>query len=67
MAGHVLIEVMLVRKTDKAIGVSLTGDDDDPIIWIPSSKVFSMEVVHPDEEIYEIRIPEWIARREGMI
>lgn len=67
MAQHVRIEVMLVKTTDKAIGVSPDGEDDTPLIWIPKSRVAQMEVVHPDEEIYEILVPEWLARREGLI
>ena len=65
--GYVMVEVMFKRMTDKAIEVSLTGDPDDSTVWIPRSKIGSMEVIHPDEEIYEISIPHWIAQREGLI
>lgn len=65
--GYVTVTVMYKRMTDKAVEVSATGDPDDPTIWIPKSKIGSMEIVHEDEEIYEISIPEWIALREGLI
>ena len=60
-------EMLVVAKTDKAIGLTDTDDYEgrSPPLWIPISQI-DCEVPDLGERIYSIRIPKWLADEKGL-
>lgn len=57
------LDVQVLRETEK--GILVTLDIPDNGVWLPKSQV----EIHPAviEGIIPITLPEWLAKREGLI
>ena len=51
----------IVRRTDKAVLISIEEDDDDTFVWIPESQIAMI-----DTGLGEVWIPLWLAEEEGL-
>ncbi len=51
----------IVRRTDKAVLISIEEDDDDTSVWIPESQIAMI-----DTGLGEVWIPLWLAEEKGL-
>jgi len=59
-------EMLVLARTDKAIGLTDTEDyDGDIALWIPISQIDG-DVPERDDWIDSIRIPRWLAEEKGL-
>lgn len=58
------VEMQIHRQTDRAIHASNTGDEEDAV-WLPLSLVeVTPKTGHAS---VTVTMPEWLAKREGLI
>ena len=57
------ITVMIHHKTDRGVLVSDTGQEDDAV-WLPLAKI---DIEPRRNGFAQISVPEWLAKREGLI
>ena len=67
MSDLVDLDVMVHAETDRAVRVSLDGEDHGAV-WLPRSQI---EVhytgrKHNGAKLAQITLPEWLATREGL-
>lgn len=55
------ITVQLLHQTDEAI---LVTDDGKNNVWLPKSLV---EYELKKDELYDVQLPEWLAKEKGLI
>jgi hypothetical protein len=58
------VTVILKRENDKAIAVVERDDKDVKWIWLPKSLI---EIERKSAAIVEVTLPEWLAKKTGLI
>lgn len=54
------------RETKKAIHVSENGDEARAV-WLPASQIEDMTEVQKGSNVWEITLPMWLAKKNGLL